>query len=396
MSRPLRITWILHTATLAGGVKTVRQLAEALQARGHRSTIAHLVDSRPWPRPWRARTWQRFAAEWRLLRHEAHHLEGISIPVIPVRRDRIRATDVPDADVVVGTWWETMEWIRGWPAAKGRPAYYVQHYEVHGGDPERVRATYRQPALKLVIAHWLKRLMAEEFGDPRAVLVPNGLDFDQFDAPPRGRQAHPTVGLMTSHKRWKRTDLAFEAIARVQRRLPDLRVVAFGSNPLTPGQAARRPAHLDFHLRPKQAELRGLYKGCDAWLLPSDLEGFGLPGLEAAACRCPVVATRCGGPEDYIEDGVSGFLVPVGDAGAMGERLEQLLRMPEPAWAAMGEAAHAVARTFTWERAAAIVEQALVAYVGQGRSALRAGRSAREEQSRGEESRRASPRGTSG
>ena len=38
-------------------------------------------------------------------------------------------------------------------------------------------------------------------------------------------------------------------------------------------------------------------------------EGRGIVGLEAMACGCPVVATRCGGTEDYVRDGVNGYLV---------------------------------------------------------------------------------------
>ena len=54
-------------------------------------------------------------------------------------------------------------------------------------------------------------------------------------------------------------------------------------------------------------------------------EGFSGPVLEAMACGCAVVATDCGGPKDIITDGVNGFLVPVGDASALLERVEYLL-----------------------------------------------------------------------
>ena len=74
------------------------------------------------------------------------------------------------------------------------------------------------------------------------------------------------------------------------------------------------PKNLDFSLRPPQDQIPHIYRKSDCWIVSSITEGFGMPGLEAAACRCPVVTTRCGGPEDYVQDGVSGYLVPVGDA----------------------------------------------------------------------------------
>lgn len=68
---------------------------------------------------------------------------------------------------------------------------------------ERVRATYRMPFLKIVVSGWLQRIMAQEYGDACAVLVSNAVDHGVFDAPPRGKQAVPTVGFMYHHAELK-------------------------------------------------------------------------------------------------------------------------------------------------------------------------------------------------
>src|SRR5262245_60424021 len=228
----MRINWILPRANLSGGTKMVRQLAEHLQTRGHTCTIAHLQAERPWPPPWRVRSFaRRVALAWQLRAKEEHHLTHSRVPTLELPGEQIEARDVPEADVTIATWWETMEWVRDWPASRGRLAYYIQHHELFGGDPERVRATYRVPALQIVIARWLEELMRREYGARDVVLVRNGLDFAQFDAPPRARSWPPTVGLMYSNARWKRTDLAFAAIEIVRKTLPDLRVISFGSMP---------------------------------------------------------------------------------------------------------------------------------------------------------------------
>ncbi len=62
-------------------------------------------------------------------------------------------------------------------------------------------------------------------------------------------------------------------------------------------------------------------RGCDVFVLPSDYEGFGLVVAEAMACGLPAVATRSGGPENIIRDGLDGFLVPTGDAGRLAARM---------------------------------------------------------------------------
>ena len=359
----LRITWILGRTNLSGGVRVVKQLAEHMALRGHRCTIAYLPERTPWPPPWRVRTWARYAAGWWKMRgKDRHHLMDTAVETIEVGGSRIEPHQVPDADIVVATWWETMEWIERWPRQKGAHAYLVQHHELHGGDPRRVKATYRMPALKLTVATWLRDLMRDTYGDPHPVLIANGIDFDQFDAPPRERSDPPTVGVMTASTQWKRTDLAFEAIRIAQRSLPGLRVLAFGAEPLR--REVMCPENLEFALRPSQGDLAALYSRCDVWLLPSDSEGFGLPGLEAAACRCPVVATRCGGPEDFVHDGRSGHLVPCGDAESMAKRLLDVLSCSAGEWRRMSDASYAVARRFSWPQSARRLERALLEHLG--------------------------------
>ena len=85
-----------------------------------------------------------------------------------------------------------------------------------------------------------------------------------------------------------------------------------------------------------------------------------MAGLEAAACRCPLVCTRCGGPEDYVEEGINGHLVHVGDANGMAERILTVLSLDDLEWRAMGEASYAIAKRFDWDRSAEVLEAALL------------------------------------
>lgn len=63
----------------------------------------------------------------------------------------------------------------------------------------------------------------------------------------------------------------------------------------------------------------------DIFLLPSELEGFGLSALEAMACGVPVIATDAGGLPEVVVDGETGFLAPVGAVEQMAARAIQLL-----------------------------------------------------------------------
>jgi len=64
--------------------------------------------------------------------------------------------------------------------------------------------------------------------------------------------------------------------------------------------------------------------GLDALVISSRSEGFSLAAVQAMAAGVPVISTRCGGPEEIIEDGVDGLLVPVGSPGALAEAIRMV------------------------------------------------------------------------
>jgi asparagine synthase (glutamine-hydrolysing) len=70
--------------------------------------------------------------------------------------------------------------------------------------------------------------------------------------------------------------------------------------------------------------LVNFYNDLDVMVIPSHQEGLGIVGLEAMACGCPVVATRCGGTEDYVKDGINGYLVGF-SAGEMADAIIRTL-----------------------------------------------------------------------
>lgn len=72
------------------------------------------------------------------------------------------------------------------------------------------------------------------------------------------------------------------------------------------------------------------FESCDVAVFPSRWqEPFGLSGAEALAHGVPVVAFDTGGVREWLDDGVSGFIVPERDSTAMAARLEQLYREPD-------------------------------------------------------------------
>lgn len=78
-------------------------------------------------------------------------------------------------------------------------------------------------------------------------------------------------------------------------------------------------------------------------LITSYQEGLGIIGLEALAHAVPVIATRCGGPSDYVVEGKTGFLVAINDDQYMAALTMHLLQQPHVAQA-MGDAGVALVK----------------------------------------------------
>jgi glycosyltransferase involved in cell wall biosynthesis len=217
------------------------------------------------------------------------------------------------------------------------------------------------PLHKVVVHRWLADIARDEYGDNDVSVAPNSVDTVLFNAPPRGKQAVPTIGMMYSETAFKGCDVALRAVEIARQTRPEIRLVAFGALP--PSEKLPLPPGTEFVLSPPQTQIRDIYASCDAWLFSSRTEGFGLPILESMACRTPVIGTPCGAAPDLLDEG-RGILVPFEDPEAMAAAILRVADMPEPEWKAMSEAAHAEAMGYTWEHATELFERALMKAAG--------------------------------
>ena len=79
------------------------------------------------------------------------------------------------------------------------------------------------------------------------------------------------------------------------------------------------------HLLGRRDDLPTVMVQSDVFVLPSRREGHPYVLLEAMACNLPAVATRCGGVDETVVEGETGFVVPIGSAHALEERLSLLV-----------------------------------------------------------------------
>jgi glycosyltransferase involved in cell wall biosynthesis len=138
------------------------------------------------------------------------------------------------------------------------------------------------------------------------------------------------VGIVGRLVRLKGHFTLLRAMQDILTRLPDTFLLVIGEGadePVLRWEADRLGigAHVVWQGRTEPEVLPQYYHIMDVLAMPSRWEGFGLTAAEAMAAAKPVVGTEVAGLREVIVDGVTGFLVPVDDADALGEKLLQLL-----------------------------------------------------------------------
>lgn len=351
----MRITFVLPLLdSLSGGARIIAHWAQHLHMREH-SVLLIAPPRRPLTLREHVRHWRR----GEFVRAEKHsHYDRVDVPRVRLKQYRpVADMDVPDADVVIATWWETAEWVAALKPRAGAKAHLVQGHEIFDTrNQTRVVATYHLPLQKIVVAKWLQELMRERYGDANALLVTQGVDRALFDAPPRGKQKIPTIGFMYSSHPVKGCDVMLKALALARAQLPNLSVIVFGSE--KPTAQLPLPRDTYFVKQPPQNTIRELYAQCDAWLFASRMEGFSLPPMEAMACRTPVIGTPAGGEQELIANG-GGILVPQEDANAMARVILEIAAMSDTQWRALSDSAYKTIAPYTWDRATNQMEAAL-------------------------------------
>jgi glycosyltransferase involved in cell wall biosynthesis len=97
-------------------------------------------------------------------------------------------------------------------------------------------------------------------------------------------------------------------------------------------------SHAEYICRAPEDKLKEIYSQCDAWLFGTRIEGYGLPILEAMACRTPVIGTPAGAAPELLVDG-AGVLVKPEDPEDMARAIEHICSLSDSDWRVMSDAA---------------------------------------------------------
>lgn len=356
----MRISFVLPNNGYNGGTRVIGIVAGELSRRGH--------DVRLFVKAHKPRSLASWARQFlRTGRFPAQPKDGPFLDALRsnihvlTSSDQVSDAVFPDADVVVATWWETAYWVDRLSTSKGAKVYFMQDYGGAGHELEKIAPTWALPMSFITLTGTLRDLIRAENPYAEISVMRNAVDTRIFHAAERERGSCPRIGFMYRSTATKGMDTALDALIRIRSAVPGLSVVTVSQT------APDLPDWIDVVRSPNDEALADVYRSCDLWLFPSRMEGFGLPIIEAMACRTPVVSTRVGAAPDLIRDGQNGFLVEVDDSADMAKKAASILTASPQIWRDMSHAAWKTVAEHTWANAVDVFEEALFrAAVGAG------------------------------
>ena len=171
----------------------------------------------------------------------------------------------------------------------------------------------------------------------KMLVLPNGTDLQSFHLPRKWDpdSDHPRLVFVGAFVESKNLTLLLEAFSRVARQIPGATLRLIGGAPSLEAERKLTDHIARLELQ-DQVSVQGhtareevariLREECDLCVLPSKSETFGCVLTEAMACGKPVVATRCGGPEDIITADFLGQLCENENADGLTQALLEVIR----------------------------------------------------------------------
>jgi len=203
------------------------------------------------------------------------------------------------------------------------------------------------------ISHYLKQRTVEEFDIKRPIeVIPNFVNCDLYCRKPDSElraewapDGEPILMHLSNFRPVKRITDVVEIFALVRAKMR-AKLVLIGDGP-DRGAAEylvrKKKLTRDVHFLGKQDRVYRHLGQADLFLLPSDMESFGLAALEAMACEVPVVATNVGGLPEVVEHGVDGYLFTPREVAIGGRYALEILQQADRG-RAMGQIARVNAK----------------------------------------------------
>jgi phosphatidylinositol alpha 1,6-mannosyltransferase len=247
---------------------------------------------------------------------------------------------------------------------------YLRYYHLGFVEPliERALTRFYNRADRVVVPGESMATMLRGWGVTTPIGIwSRGIDHDRFSPARRDMAWRRSLGIADGDMaigflgrlvKEKGLGIFAEVATELRRRDVPHRVLVIGEGPARDWFAAQVPDAV-FAGFQSGDDLGRAVAGMDVFFNPSVTETFGNVTLEAMAAGVPVVAARATGAVDLIDDGITGFLVPPRDVAAYADAIARIVA-DRALRGAMGDAGHAKAAGYRWDR---INETVLQAYL---------------------------------
>jgi len=216
-----------------------------------------------------------------------------------------------------------------------------------------VDRSYKLPLSKITISSWLNELLESNFDQKVVATITNSVNHSTFYPDQTVNSERISILIPSRGSPWKGEREAKELVNKIGTEY-NVDIHMYGSEP----DQGEYPDFVTQHPHISDEKLRHLYSNADIFVLPSWVEGCGLPPLEAMACKCAVVATNVGSVPDYAEDGETASVVPPRNSSALIKAVRELIEDDKKRNRLRRQSCERVNR-YTWEDATTKFEQSL-------------------------------------
>lgn len=340
--KKLKISILLPSVGVAGGVRSTVRISSELLTRGHKVQILYRNDALAFRR--------KLQKTYVKLRYGPGHDWLSEFKGQAFIYDRLDRYEFAPDEFIISVCNRTAADMWNLPENTGIKVFHCRGVDVL--DWEGMLEVWRLPIPKIVVSPHLVEKFQKEVSQSVVGVAPNGVDTKEyFPCVPESERRG--IGSLFGWGKAKDPASTLETMRIVGRRLPDVPRYMFSSG--------RRPGGargINFQRLPSLEQARKIYSSCKVWFLSSISEGLPNPILEAMACGCAVVSTACGGPEDIIKGGENGFLVDVGNTQAMAYKIMLLYRNEQLRKKICANAMKTV-QEYSWPKAAEKLEKHL-------------------------------------
>jgi glycosyltransferase involved in cell wall biosynthesis len=187
-----------------------------------------------------------------------------------------------------------------------------------------VRSLFQRAAALLPRSTWAARSLVDDYGvlPERVHVVPSPVDVSTWSPAPKPARELPEIAFVGGVFTWKGGPELLDWYRRAGRGRARITIVTRSPMEDEPGVRVVRAEN-------NSEVLRDLVRSADVFVLPTKADCYSVAVQEAMASGVPVVTSDIGGTSDFVEDGVTGYLIPPGDAAALDAPLDALLADPE-------------------------------------------------------------------